>query len=84
MFKNDAFYTFPIAAVKYVPTGQGKKMKILRSDRHAKPGMGMEMFAATFPSTPPITIRMDIGMSVLRLFMVMQMKSISQILTFSR
>lgn len=53
MFKKDAFYTFPIAAVKYVPTGQGKKMKILRSDRHAKPGMGMEMFAATFPSTPP-------------------------------
>ncbi|WP_143704259.1 hypothetical protein [Citrobacter sp. L55] len=28
-------------------------MKILRTDRHAKPGMGMEMFAATFPSSPP-------------------------------
>ncbi|EQA8864889.1 hypothetical protein ACX9P6_000913 [Citrobacter braakii] len=53
VFKNDAFYTFPVAAVKYVPTGQGKKMKVLRSDRHAGPGMGMEMFAGHFPSTPP-------------------------------
>lgn len=31
MWFNDVFYTFPVFAVKYVPTGEGKKMKIYRS-----------------------------------------------------
>ncbi|HCB1914325.1 TPA: hypothetical protein MYQ36_000208 [Citrobacter braakii] len=50
------FWTFPVMAVKYVPKGNGKKMKILRTDKNAS--SGMEVFvnsehAAGFPSSTP-------------------------------
>lgn len=50
---NHEFWTFPVLAVKYVPTGDGKKMRILRSDKHAKSGMEVfvnDTHAGSFPS----------------------------------
>ena len=46
MQRKDVFYDKAVLAVKYVPTGDGKKMKVLLSSKDYAPEYNMDMYSA--------------------------------------